>query len=120
MSTLGVVGCPRPAGLFLLCGDFRDGDPSLVHAVSRGVLALPPTYIATSTVGFERTRSRHTSACLLDHEIECWYVEWPGVTASCLDNIDRVPEMERYIDAMAVAIRGVLATAAQSHTGGLS
>ncbi|MEQ8315828.1 MAG: hypothetical protein RIE77_08115 [Phycisphaerales bacterium] len=117
VSTLGAAGRPRPAGQFLLCGDFSDVDPSLVHALSRDVRALPPTYIATSSVGSERTRSRRMSAYLLDHDIECWYVEWPGVTARCLDSIDRVPEMERYIDAMVVTLRGLLSIAPQSRTG---
>ena len=116
-STMSSADHQRPTGLFLLCGDFSDIDTSLVHALSRDEPALPPTYIATSSVGSERTRSRRMSAYLLDRNIECWYVEWPGVTARCLDSIDRVPEMERYIDAMVVTLRGLLSIAPQSHTG---
>ncbi len=117
LSTLSDAELQPPRGLFLMCGDFSGVDFTFIQSVSRNGRTPPPIYIATSSVGSERTHCRHVSTYLFDHDIECWYVEWPGVTTHCLDSIDRVPEMERYIDAMVVTIRGLLSNSAQTDIG---
>ena len=120
MDAPGSLEPMPPRGLFLLCGDYRDIDGWLAHPVTKQQKALPSLYMATSAIGHERTSSRRMSAWFLDRCIECWYVEWPGVNARCLDNIERIPEMERYIDAMVIVLRGLLLSAAHEPQTGTS
>lgn len=98
--------CPR--GLFLLCGVFGELDAGFANLLTAGAEGLPPIYVATSTCAPDRTNSRRMSAYLLHSGVEHWLVEWPGVTTLCLENLNRVPEMEQYIDAMVVCLRGLV------------
>lgn len=97
-----------PLGLILMCGDFGALDGRFVHLLQSERERWPAIYITTSASSPERIRSRRLSTYLLDRNVEHWLVEWPGTTARCLDHLNRVPEIDRYIDAMAVCLRALV------------
>ncbi|HEY1248327.1 MAG TPA: alpha/beta hydrolase, partial [Nitrososphaera sp.] len=85
-------------------------NPLAFPILSKNLTGLPPVYIAASGIDPLRDDSLELATRLQEEGQEHYLVEWPGVghSAGSFLFIPVVPELQTYLDSLAVYLKGVL------------
>jgi acetyl esterase/lipase len=90
-------------------------NPLAFPLLAENLTGLPPVYIAAMALDPLKDDSIQLSDRLREEGQEYYLTIWPGVTHPAMAFIPIIPEIQEYLDAMTVYLRGVLLPTTNSY-----